>query len=312
MRQQITSWYPILFLSLCCTVTATQAQPAPNSKQHINDQTTISHETPLSKTPLDERLISEQQTQWNKFVITPHKPNYVLPIAYDSKRNEQIESDDNLEIKFQFSLRVPLVQGLLGENSFISLGYTQVSYWQAYNSDASAAFRETNFEPELMLTFFNNTRIMNLTNRLITVGVVHQSNGQSSLTSRSWNRIYVNFILEKQNLYLSIKPWYRFPEDKKQNPLDSAGDDNPNIEKYLGYGELSGIYKFRKQTYGFMLRNNLRTSDSKGAIQFDWTFPLHGRLNGYIQYFNGYGESLIDYNRYTNRLAVGIMFTNWL
>jgi len=309
---QTTSWCLVVFFVFCASIAAAQTPASSGINEDQHKQPTLQQEILSPQTPLEKRLANEQRTQWNKFVITPYKPNYVLPIAYDNKQNDQTKSLDNLEIKFQFSLRVPLAQEVFGKNGSISLGYTQISYWQAYNHEASAVFRETNFEPELMLTFFNNTRFMKFKNRLITIGLTHQSNGKSQLESRSWNRLYVDFVFEKQNFYLSIKPWFRFPEDNKRNPLDPSGDDNPNIERYLGYGELSGIYKDDEQTVGFMLRNNLRTSTNRGAIQLDWTFPLHGRLIGYVQYFNGYGESLIDYNLYSNRLALGIMFTNWL
>jgi phospholipase A1 len=60
-----------------------------------------------------------------------------------------------------------------------------------------------------------------------------------------------------------------------------------------------------------MFRNNLRIGDNVSALQLEFSFPLIERINGYVQYFVGYGESLIDYNHYTNRIGVGFLVRDW-
>ena len=104
-----------------------------------------------------------------------------------------------------------------------------------------------------------------------------------------------------------MKLWYRLPEN-------SQNDDNPDIEKYMGHGEISGVYYWKDYRFCMMWRNNLRTADNKGALQLDLSVPLsafNDKISFYIQYFNGYGESLLDYNSSSNRISAGIMITDW-
>jgi phospholipase A1 len=118
-------------------------------------------------------------------------------------------------------------------------------------------------------------------------------------------------LWENDGYVFSFKPWYRISESEKETPLDPRGDDNPDIYKYMGYFEFSGAYRLNDHEFSFMTRNNLN-SDNRGAIQLDWSFPLWGRVRGYAQYFNGYGESLIDYNADIERIGVGILLTDLL
>ena len=84
-----------------------------------------------------------------------------------------------------------------------------------------------------------------------------------------------------------------------------------DIADYMGHFEFTTVYTKRNHEFSLMLRNNLK-SDNKGAVQLDWSFPAWGRLRGYAQYFNGYGESLVDYNQHVERFGVGILLTDFL
>ena len=104
--------------------------------------------------------------------------------------------------------------------------------------------------------------------------------------------------------------WGRISEDEKDDPLDPDGDDNPDIEDYLGNFEFTTAYRKNDHEISVMLRNNLESDDNRGAIQIDWTFPLQRRFRGYVQFFNGYGESLIDYDAHIERLGIGILLSD--
>ena len=116
-------------------------------------------------------------------------------------------------------------------------------------------------------------------------------------------------MFEFENFGILFKPWYRIPEEAKTDIYQAAGDDNPDIEKYMGNFELMGFTKFYDNEIRIMLRNNLDFNDNKGAVQLDWTFPMLVQVRGYVQVFSGYGESLIDYDVYTNRIGLGFSLT---
>ncbi|TQV84896.1 phospholipase A [Aliikangiella coralliicola] len=282
-------------------------------KQQVTEQKNT-QERELSA--LEKRIVQEQQTRDNPAVITPHKRNYLLPISYVNNPNaspfENLAGDaelDNFEAKFQLSFKAPLAESLFQKKDVLFFGFTIQSYWQMYNSEVSSPFRETNYQPEIFYGFMNDFKVGEWTNLVNVIGIEHQSNGRSQPLSRSWNRLYAQFVWENNDWIFMFKPWYRIPEDRKTEPNQADGDDNPDIHKYMGYFEFTSLYRWDTQTFGIMLRNNLR-SDNRGAIQLDWTFPMGKRFKGYAQYFHGYGESLIDYDHSTSRLGIGVLLTD--
>jgi phospholipase A1 len=254
----------------------------------------------------------DEESRKNRYPISSYRQNYLLPFTYNFTQNTQLYNAidptwdvQEAEAKFQISLKIKLWESILGTNTDLWFGYTQLSLWQVYNSDFSSPFRETNYEPELLLNFRTDTDLFGLMrNRFIQVGLNHQSNGRGEPLSRSWNRFVANFGFEKDAFNLVLKTWLRIPES-------GDTDDNPDITSYLGYGEITAFYLWKDYSVSATFRNNLRFDENRSALQLDLSFPLIERINGYVQYFVGYGETLIDYNHYTNRIGVGVMLKDW-
>ena len=108
-----------------------------------------------------------------------------------------------------------------------------------------------------------------------------------------------------------MKGWWRLPEG-------AASDDNPRIEGYLGYGELWAYYCLDRHRVALMLRDNLNLDRNRGALQLEWSFPLFRRswstpaqVAGYVQYFLGYGESLLDHDHRVHRIGLGVAIAEW-
>ena len=280
-------------------------------------------ETAKTESIRDPSKPSAMSKQWeldassrkNAPLIRKHRSNYILAGAYNSSLNKDYAlsvdrnaTAQNTEAKFQISFKIKLIEDIIDKDMDLWFGYTQLAFWQLYNSALSSPLRETDYEPELLLNFRTNYDFLGMKGRIINLGLNHQSNGRAQPLSRSWNRIVANFGFEKNDFNLLLKTWYRIPEN-------SSDDDNPDIDKYMGYGEVWGTYYWKKHRFSAMLRNNLRINENRNAVQLDWSFPFpylkSDRVCGYIQYFNGYGESLIDYNANSNRIGIGFMLTDW-
>ena len=272
--------------------------------------------------PPDPALLSALSRHWElddaakqgAFLFRPHRSNYFLPIKYSTSPNNTPFQDtfaqpdlglDPVEAELQLSFKVKGREGVFGnDNVDLWFGYTVTSFWQAYNNGISSPFRETNYEPEAILAFRTDYEIAGFRGRILNLGMVHQSNGRSEGLSRSWNRVYAQIGLERGDLTLLIRPWYRIPERDK--------DDNPDIEDYMGHGDLLAVYRHGRNAYSLLLRNNFKSSDNRGAVKLNWSFPLYGRLKGYVQYFNGYGESLVDYKHSQQSIGLGVSLTEGL
>jgi phospholipase A1 len=243
--------------------------------------------------------------------VTFHRTNSALIFSYNTSPNQEpwqsLDPPKSLvkpEVTFQLSFKAKLWQDVLGRPIDLWFGYTQRSFWQLYNFEDSSPFRETNYEPEVLFNFRTRFSLFGLKGRFIKAGLNHQSNGQSEPLSRSWNRLVANVGLERGNLSLLFKGWYRLPEDPEV-------DDNPGMYDYMGYGEIWAYLFLKKHRLAIMVRDNLDFHENRGAIQLEWSFPLFAQVGGYVQYFLGYGESLLDYDHKINRIGVGVILLDW-
>lgn len=304
-------------VSSACSVIAAESEPEAGQSEPIfvepNAPEPISERARKANGVLEQRAQFERNSVDDPFVLTAHRPNYILPInaTYDPNDRKALQVVDegelqSVEVKFQVSLKFPVATGVLGDDSSLWFGYTQESYWQAYNSDVSAPFRDTNYEPEAFIVTEPDLSFFGAKLSYLNYGIAHQSNGRGEPLSRSWNRVYADFVFERENTVVSFKPWYRIPES-------SRNDDNPDIEDYMGHGELNMVHVVGDVTYDVLLRNNLKfDGNNRGAVRLGVSFPMWGKVRGYAQYFEGYGQSLLDYNNYTRSFGLGFMLTNWL
>ena len=252
------------------------------------------------------------------FVIRTYKPVYVLVAKVSDNVNRMPHSanperniDESIPLNkteqmFQLSLKTKVFNDVFGDKvgGDIWAAYTQVSFWQVFNTDLSRPFRETNYEPEVMFVLPVRYRLFGL-DGVFLVGYNHQSNGRANPLSRSWNRIVAQVALEGKNASVVFKPWWRLPESDEK-------DDNPGIENYLGRSELLFAWGKGIHAVNCTARHSLRFGDNnRGSLRLAYSIKIIDNLRFRAQVFSGYGESMIDYNHRQTVVGFGLSLVEW-
>jgi len=294
-------------LLICTLCGLSVAQAKTNSVTNTKQQGSF-----LADTDNDQKQ-QKQNGRTFFFPITAYEANYVLPFYYVFKPyyaiyqgnttpgNQQVEHH---EVKFQFSLAMLFWKNIFGYPLNLYGAYTQLSFWQTYAS--SAWFRETNYTPRVFLAYkINRTLIGALHLKCINIGGVHQSNGRGGNLERSWNRFYIEAVFSLHRLSFMISPWlaqhdkyYRIPSTNKHY----------NMKHYLGNGRFIAVYRIHGNTFAVQTHNTMDGFFKPISGQFTWSFPIpHVRnIKGYVQYFTGYGQSLIEADHRTNAIGIGL------
>jgi phospholipase A1/A2 len=179
-------------------------------------------------------------------------------------------------------------------------GYTQNSIWDL--SSDSKAFRDTSYRPHFFWkwdrsddkTFVDSVRI----------GLEHESNGGDMERSRSINTAFIrpewHFTRANGHEIQFIPKLYGYLNK----------DENPDIEQYRGYVDWQLRYDIAGDWVGTALAR--QGTSGKGSFQLDLSKRARdlrfGPVGGYfhMQYFTGYGESILDYNvRRKSQLRIG-------
>ncbi len=210
----------------------------------------------------------------------------------------QKPTEKNSDVKFQISLAIRLTDAILPWDSFIFLMYTQKTFWNVF--EKSLPMHDLNFNPGIGWSkpFFNKDRYMGK----LTLLIEHESNGRDGEDSRSWNRIslYGSTIIDEW-LMVHAKFWIPIID----------GENNRDILKYCGIYQsgVSVTTPNKKFNFGLTLVKRSGWNLNFNTIfEASWKVHEKSNLNLFAQYYNGYGESLLDYNQFHSRLRVGIVF----
>lgn len=285
--------FVFLFLTLC-SISVFSEEKIANSDVHM---------------PKNPDLIEPRSLLDQKYLLYPHKRNYLLPLSYVWNPSEELYTQAKAgsaanrgdyyrkpEAEFQISFFITADRSPFNLNGDLVLAYTHQSWWQVYNSDWSKPFRETNYSPELFFRTLNSSekQFLGLDLSFYDIGYVHQSNGQIQELSRSWDRLFFRTLLTDESLTAIFTLWVRIPET-------GSKDENADIAGYRGLGEIEVKRSFGK----INLESKLPLARTPG-IEVNLSYPWQDNLRWFISGRTGYGHSLIEYDKDTSRLGIGI------
>lgn len=203
----------------------------------------------------------------------------------------------NSDAKFQISVRHRLTNSTLPFKTYLYFTYTQKAFWDIFKE--SFPFRDLNYNPSIGLG-----RTLVYKNRLlgsIALQFEHESNGKDGDDSRSWNKVtFASTFILYDNWLLESEFWIPIVD----------GERNKDIVKYSGWGNISIEYTSPNKKYVFGA-----TATKRGGWNLNHNMSLSAaiRLFGdsnqflFVEYYNGYGESMLDYKQYRQRVRLGFV-----
>lgn len=220
-----------------------------------------------------------------------HKDNYFVV----GSRLGQKPSKYNSDAKFQFSFKQRLSNRPVALGAYAFLTYTQKSFWDIFQS--SSPFAETNYNPGLsfLRPVFKDKQFLGA----VTFSIEHESNGRDSINSRSWNFVSFGFLRAfSDRLSVGVRAWIPF-----------SVSDNPDLTDYIGYVEGQLQWDVYKNRWFVDVLTRKGTDLNKGSFNTGISFRPTKTANQLLtlQWWQGYGESLIDYRSERGVLRVGLI-----
>jgi phospholipase A1 len=226
-----------------------------------------------------------------------YKDNYIITGVPLNREINKYTAD----VKFQLSIRQRLTKTVLPYNTFLMLTYTQKSFWDVYVK--SAPFRDSNYNPGLILV--KPVIHRNYLYGIATLVFEHESNGRDSLDSRGWNYFVLSGVyFFNASFSIQTKIWAGWL-DKGDDDLEGGG--NTDLYKYRGHGLFAFNYRSLNNKFRLSAIINPRGKFGRFNTQLELNYKSNPKATQYlfIQWYNGYGDSLLDYNKYTSMIRIG-------
>lgn len=203
---------------------------------------------------------------------------------------------ENSDVKFQLSIAQRLTKSKLPFDTYLFLQYTQKAFWNVFQK--SLPMKDLNFNPGIGLG-----HLIIYKNKYIGKGFLmfeHESNGKDSTLSRSWNKITLAIaIVLNKNWETQFSIWAPIVDGKY----------NQDLLKYKGIFQVAVNYRTDNKRFncGVILTKRKTWFSFNTQIELSYKFNNNENQYLFLQYYNGYGEGLLEYNQFKSMLRIGIV-----
>ena len=244
----------------------------------------------------EDHVIMKEDSVTHDFSNQPYfglyKDNYFIfggPVGYKANRR-------NTNVKFQISISQRLTRAALPWGTYLYLFYTQKVFWNVLQN--SMPMTDLNFNPGIGLTkpFFVKNRYIGK----LTFIIEHESNGRDSIDSRSWNRVALaGNVMVTNNLMVHAKLWAPIVD----------GQNNKDIVRYCGLFQMGFqvLSDDRRFAGGITVVPRHRFGSMNTVIDLSYRIFKRDNQFLFLQYYNGYGEGLLEYNKFHSQLRIGLL-----
>jgi phospholipase A1 len=234
---------------------------------------------------------------YNPLHVESYQPTYLIPFSMDFQEHG---GRDAIETSFQISFKKDIAKNISPIGFDIGITFTQTVWWQLYAF--SSPVRETNYGPEFYVNFpfHGDSDGAGIFCQGIKIAVAHKSNGRGDKYNRSWNRVYLESPISIKRFLFIPRVWWSF--------VGLSNDfTEKDLPRYTGMGDLTFVSHWNSHVLRLYGRSNFNFKNIKAALQVDYSYPISSTgFYFYLQYFWGYGESLIDYDRPVNKIGTGL------
>lgn len=225
--------------------------------------------------------------------FTLYKDNYFVfgpPIGQSISKN-------NTNVKFQISISQRLTKSTLPWGTYLYLFYSQKCFWNVL--EESLPMTDLNFNPGVGLAkpIFVKDRFIGKAMMLLE----HESNGKNGQDSRSWNKIsFGASIMVDPNFIIHGKVWIPIID----------GENNKDILDYCGIYQMGMSYTSPNKRFGasvLLVKRRGWELNYNTTLEFSYQLTKNANQYLFVQYYNGYGEGLLEYNKFHSQLRAGIV-----